>query len=502
MKRKVLIIVSLGLAGQMFAQAPQILGIEDYRRMALEHNIDLQIARESVNAAHQAKEAMFTQFLPNISANGLYTYNQKNISLLSEDGLLPVGTKMADGSFGFTADQVSNQWTMINGQPVPLDANGVPFDPSANPEKILWKNYALLPKESMEFDIHNVFVGGLNLTQPLYLGGKIRELYRISQYAEQMSQDMQDNKATEMLIQVDEAYWRVVSLENKVGLAKEYRNLVANLDTNITYMYEEGTATKADELKVRVKLNESDVALTKATNGLALSRMALNQLCGLPLNDSTQLADQDLTGQVVIPAIVPIDSAIENRPEIKMLTQADNIAKSNQRLMLSRFLPNIALSANYLISNPNVYNGFENEFAGAYSIGIAANIPITHFGDRFHTMNAAKIEKNITSLKLKDAREKIALQISQGEFNSNESLKKQLATEENLSSAEENLRTANEGFAEGMVTSSDLLGAQTAWLSARSEYIDATIEARLNSLYLQKALGTLKAPEITSSELK
>ena len=33
--------------------------------------------------------------------------------------------------------------------------------------------------------------------------------------------------------------------------------------------------------------------------------------------------------------------------------------------------------------------------------------------------------------------------------------------------------------------------AQTAWLSARSEYIDATIDVKLNNAYLKKSQGTL-----------
>lgn len=499
MKKTFLILITLMAVLRL--QAQTVLQLEDCRKMALSHNISLQIAQNGVDAAHQTRQATFTQFLPNLSANGAYTWNQKSISLLSEDAMLPVGSKMADGSFGFTPDQISNNWAVIGGQPIPLDANGQPFNPKLNPEKILWKNYALLPKESMEFDTKNIFIGGLTLTQPVYLGGKIRELYKMSKYGELIAEAMKDDKTSEILIDVDEAYWRVVSLENKVALAKEYRDLIAKMDSNVVIMIEEGTATKSDELKVRVKLNETEISLTKAQDGLTLSRMALNQLCGMPLGDSTKLADQDLTKNDENIDVIPVEKAIENRPEIQMLTQMDNIAKSNQNIMLSRFLPNIALTGNYLVSNPNVYDGYEKEFGGMYTVGVVANVPIFHFGDKIHTLNAAKIEKNITALKLEDAKEKIRLQISQSSFKINEAKKKQNSTQRNIEAAEENLRTANEGFEAGVITSTDLLAAQTAWLSAKSDCIDATIDVKLCNLYLQKALGTLKAPE-TSSNIK
>jgi len=216
----------------------------------------------------------------------------------------------------------------------------------------------------------------------------------------------------------------------------------------------------------------------------------------MPLDDKTKLADQELNDKNIIPEIIPLDKAIENRPEIKMLTQAENMARSNQRIMLSRFLPNLALTGTYLVSNPNMFNGYEKKFGGMFTAGVVLNVPICHFGDKFHTLKAAKIESEIAQLKLKDTKEKIELQISQSSFKINESIKKQISTERNIEAAEENMRTATEGFDAGIITSADLLSAQTAWLSAKSDNIDATIDVKLCNLYLQKALGTLYIPAL------
>jgi outer membrane protein TolC len=332
------------------------------------------------------------------------------------------------------------------------------------------------------------------------MGGKIIELYNIAKYGENLTQAQHENKVTELLLEVDEAYWRVVSLENKVKLAKDYRNLIAQVDSNVNVMIQEGVATKAESLKVKVKLNEADVTVTKAENGLNLSRMALNQLCGIPINDIYALADEDLTTETVT-QLIPIDQAINNRPEIKALTQVENIAKSNEKIMFSRFLPNIGLTGNYLFSNPNSFDGYKNEFGGMFTVGVVANVPLFHFGDRFHTLNAAKSQRKMTTLELEETKEKMELQIKQSVYKVAESLKKKTASQHNIEQSDENLRYANEGFKEGVITSTDLLGAQTAWLSAKSENIDACIDAKLCNLYLAKSLGTLKAPELTSQKI-
>ena len=489
MKKNVFVIMMLAATMQVYSQ--KVLQLEDCRQMALTHNKSIQMAQESVKAATELKKAAFTQFLPNFSANGAYTWNQKNLSLLSEDAYLPVYNMSSSGAINYQGSW-NNSFSSTG---VPLDASGNPFNPKTNPEKIQWKNYALLPKSALEYDINNVFAGSVGFTQPIFMGGKIKELYNIAKYGESLAEAKRESKITDLLLEVDEAYWRVVSLENKVKLAKEYRNLVAQVDSDVNVMIEEGVATKSEALKVKVKLNEADITVTKAEDGLNLSRMALNQLCGIALDDVYSLADQDLAQDNTTP-LIPIDQALSNRPEIKQLTQVENMAKANEKMMLSRFMPNIVLSGNYLVTNPNSYNGYKNEFGGMFSVGVVANIPLFHFGDRIHTLNAAKSQHRIATLELEETKEKMQLQIKQSSYKVAESLKKKVSTQHNIDQAEENLRYATEGFDAGVITSTDLLGAQTAWLSAKSEAIDANIDVKLCNLYLAKSLGTLNAPAL------
>ena len=94
-----------------------------------------------------------------------------------------------------------------------------------------------------------------------------------------------------------------------------------------------------------------------------------------------------------------------------------------------------------------------------------------------------------------DAREKIELQVNQSVYQVNEAGKRLIASSRNMENAEENLRRANLGFEEGVIPALNLMEAQTAWLSARSELIDAQIEVKLTKVYLDKALGRLSHPD-------
>lgn len=490
-------IIQLPLSyGQDSVSANQPLNLETCRQLALEANKNILISGEKIKEARELKRAALTQFLPNVSANGMYMKNSKNISLLSADAYLPIGTVMADGSFGFTMDQINNKVTMVDGQYALLDADGNLFNPKTEPDKIQWKQYAYLPKESMEFDMKNVYAGKIGFVQPVFMGGKIRELYRLARSTESLADIQYDSERQELIQEVDEAYWRVVSLESKFNLAEQYCELLNKLEHDVSAMLDEGVATKGDYLKVKVKLNEAEMTKTKAENGLSLSRMALFQLCGLDINGSYKIADNDpgeqmpMTDEIITDGTM--DEVLARRPEIQMLEEMNKMAGYSTNIAKSRFMPNIALEGGIMASNPNIFNGFSNKFSSMYNVGVVVSMPITHFGERIHTLNAAKSKQRQARYQLDEAKEKIELQVNQCTFRINEANKNLIKANSNIDNAEENLRFANDSFQEGMISPAELMEAQTAWLSAYSDKIDAGIDVKLCKLYLDKARGILK----------
>ena len=166
-----------------------------------------------------------------------------------------------------------------------------------------------------------------------------------------------------------------------------------------------------------------------------------------------------------------------------------------ERIALAEMLPNVALAANYFVTNPNVFNGFKNDFAGMFNVGVMVKVPLSGWWEGTYRRNSAKAETRIKTLEWQDAREKIELQVNQSVYKVNEAGKKLIASSRNMENAEENLRRANFGFEEGVIPALNLMEAQTAWVSARSSLIDAQIEVKLTEVYLSKALGKLSANE-------
>jgi len=72
-----------------------------------------------------------------------------------------------------------------------------------------------------------------------------------------------------------------------------------------------------------------------------------------------------------------------------------------------------------------------------------------------------------------------------------EANKRLVMAQNSIEKANENLRTANLGFSEGVIAPTVVMEAQTAWLQAQSQLIDAQIAVKLAHVELKKAVGEL-----------
>ncbi|WP_304314140.1 TolC family protein [Phocaeicola plebeius] len=487
MKRITSLLLLLGATLSSYAQ--QVLTLDSCRALALANNKELRISQEKVNAAHYEKKAAFTNFLPKIDLTGGYMRTQKEISLLSDE------QKQSISNIGTTAGaQLQEQIKQLAASDPVLGSLLQPLQGVIPGLTAGLNGVGQGLVDAFRTDTRNMTVGAATLTQPLFMGGKIIAYNKITKYAERLAESQHATGMQDLILQTDQVYWQIISLVNKKKLAENFLELVQKLDSDVDKMIKEGVATKADGLSVKVKVNEAEMMLTQVDNGLNLSKMLLCQLCGLPLETDFQLADESMK-DLPLPNTYTeanVSTALSNREELKSLELASEIYRQKVNVVRADFLPSVALTANYLVTNPSLVNGFENKFRGMWAAGVVVKIPVFHWGEGIYKVKAAKAEANIARYKLEDIKEKVELQVTQNSYKVNESTKKLALAEKNMEKAEENLRYANLGFKEGVIPTSNVLEAQTAWFSAQAGKIDAQIDVKMSELYLNKSMGILK----------
>lgn len=472
----------------MPADAQRLLSLDSCRALALRNNKQLSISRVKQEVAANVRKSARTKYLPHVSALGGYVYTSKEILLLNDDqkdALNGLGTNFATG----------------------LQTSLAPYTqilPAALQQKLgadLQQVAGALNQfgggitDAFRSDTRNMFLGSVMVTQPVFMGGAIVAMNKMAGIGEQLAANSAEAKRQATLYSIDQTYWQVVSLRHKQKLAKGYLDLVKKLDGDVQKMIREGVATRSEGLSVSVKVNEAEMTLMKVDDGLTLSKMLLCQLCGLPVDEQIMLADEEAadlstTGEAAVLSANP-EMATENRPELKMLQNVVDMSRQATNILKAGNLPQVLLTGGYMMSNPNLYNGFQKKFDGVWNVGVLVRVPIWNWGDVAYKVRAAKGATAIATLQKDEAREKIELQVNQSTFQVNEAVKKLEMAKASTERADENLRIANLGFTEGVISSTTVMEAQTAWLQAQSQKIDAEIDLKLSQVNLQKALGVL-----------
>ena len=481
-------------AAPLCAQVLPELTLDDCRHMAIQNSVSAQMSSEAHEAADLNRQAALASMFPKVSANAAYTWNSKNATLLPNRMDFDFGTATItnDGSshWDWSESTSFNQLTQQTTTTPAVYSELTSLQTDAG--QMMADAYQQL-YNALNLDMTHVVVGQVGITQPIYVGGRLIALYDVAKATEQLADLQGDNKRDDIIVSVDEAYWRVIAVDSKRTLATKYYDLLIKLEGDVTELVNEGLATQSDLLKVKSKRGEAEVKKMQADNGLVLSKMALCQLCGLPLDTDIHLDSTGLSDIILQDTLQQVEDLVNARKEVKMLTQAERIAKGNTRIMAAGLQPNIVASANYIYTNPNVDNGFSNDWKGKgfFSVGVAVNIPIAHADDILR-LKAAKHEANLVALKTEETKELLSLQITQANQKMLEANQKVTMSALALSNAQEVLKYATEAFDAGMATASDVMQAQTAWLSAACDLVDAQTNAKVCHTYLNRYTSTLQ----------
>ena len=468
------------------ALAQRVLTLDECRAMALENNKQMQVSRVKQSIAENQRKSARTKYLPRVSALGAYEYTSRGISLLNKEQ-----KALLNNLGGVFISAIENEVSKLPLDPAKLKELAEMAAPYVSATQGTIDHLGQSLSDALQSNHHNTFAGAITLTQPIYMGGAIKTLNRVADIKEELAANTLEARRQATLYDIDNVYWQVVSLRHKQDLAESYLNLVKKLDHDVEKMTEAGLTTRSDKLSVQVRVNEAEMALAKVMDGLSLTKMLLCQLCGLPIDEPIELADEK-ADEIAAPAAIPLTTNIDNRPELRLLQNAIDLTHQEVNLLKAENRPQVLFNGGYAVTNPNAFNGIQHRFGGFWHVGLQVRIPIWNWGDVKHKVQAAQEATTVANLELEDAREKIELQVSQNRFRVSEANKNLALAKSNIASAEENLRMAKRGFEEGVITPTTVMEAQSAWLMAQTQKIDAEIELQLSNTDLLKALGILK----------
>lgn len=443
MKRIILIILLVPCS--LFLKS-QSLTIDQVREAALENNHRVKDASLTTEIAEQAVRQYRANFFPDISLTGFGLYSNSKKTL---------------------AEYPLSQYS-----PVVSGILGTPMQ---------------LPDVKIDWEFGFVWHGGVQLKQPLYMGGKITAAHRIAKHSLNMARQNQRLTDTEVIEMADEAYVNVVRASELSVVAKKYNELLAELERNVQSAVDLGMKMPADLLRVQVKKNETELQMRRAENALRLAKMNINYVMGRSLDSAVDVSCDIDTGSSSATA-----TADGIRPEERIMQEKLAIARQQVRVARADAMPNVALMASYGYTNGLKLAGTRLFDGADFLGGVTLSVPIYHFGERSAKIRQAKLRAKQAENDLADLDGKLALARAKAQNEMDEATLELELNTRSLQQAETSMEMTRQQYDAGMTPLSELLDAQALWQQAHETLIESRCNMHTARTALQKAMGTLR----------
>lgn len=350
----------------------------------------------------------------------------------------------------------------------------------------------------MKLSMRGTYVAGINITQPIYVGGKISTGKRLAAIGERVAAEKRRLTRADVMVEADNAYYAYCAVCQKQRLMQALRTQMDTLYAQTHAAVDAGIATDNDLLRIEAKRGETIYQQQKVDNGAELCRLALCNAIGTDLDRI--IAVDDVGPDNNIDTDRP---DVAQRPELQLLSQ--QIAADRQQIRMARadMLPTVALTAsgmyygNLKLKGTADYGSgtpmtFSQEFRdGSAMLMLAVKIPIFHWGETAKKVRRARLVLRNSELQLQRTSRLLSIETEQARRNVADGRQMVASAEQAQRQAEENLRVMRNRYSAAMAPLTDMLDAQTLWQQARSNLIEAQAQLGVYRTEYLRATGQL-----------
>ena len=420
--KRTIIIISTACFLTISIHAQEIFSLENCKELALRNSTQSQNSQLSLELAEQSRKEAFTKYFPSVSATGMGFRTSDPMIEMN----LPIGAMLG------------------------------------NPD---------MPPVSLGM-LEKGMIGAVMATQLVYAGGQIitgNKLAKLGVEAAELQKTMADD---EILLTVEQYYWQIVALEEKIKTIAEAETLLNRIHTDVNNAFEAGLINKNDVLKVELKENELESGKLRLAHGLNLLKMVLAQFIGVSPNDFD--IDKSLVDNVNLTLSANNDhqSALYQRAEYQLLDKNIEANELQVKMETGKHLPNVAVGAgwNYVNFDKGSHNETDMNFGMVFA---TVSVPITDWWGGLKAVKKQKTQVKIAQNDKRNASELLLIQMQQLRNDVDEAIQQVQLADKAIVSALENVRLNSDYYEAGAGLLTDLLDAQTALQQARDQRTEA-----------------------------
>ncbi|HOX85374.1 MAG TPA: TolC family protein [bacterium] len=451
-----MVIVTLLMSTAVPAQQVRVLTLEETVALALQQNPEIRSAEQEVKKAQAAVWQAYSTILPQINGSAA----------------------------------VQHAWD--------IQTNTIPnfLKPMLGPLADLIPEISMMPDYvQLSFGLENTFQYGLNLTQPLFLGGAGVASIHMASAGREAAQQQYTAIKQNLIYRSSEAFYQVLLAEELVRVQeKALDQAQVNLDV-VSKKYDVGIASGFDKMRAEVEVANLKPRVITSRNNYQSALTQLRTLLALPKETPVQVNGRlDFTPDSLLNASLPElhEKALQHRPEYAALLQQKRISQGSIALARSNYMPKIVFVTDYsFLAMRNDFDLRQDDFSKGFTSAISLQMPLFSGFKNTKTYQTAKLNHQIMLNTEQQLRDGIHAQVEVAYNKLKETAQNYQSTSESVALAEEALRLANLMYEEGVSTQLDVLNANLALTQARLNHISSLFEYQMARYQLRKMIGDL-----------
>lgn len=422
---KIFQVALMSLAGLSAGSQTLQLTLEECRQRAIEQNITLRNAGESVNAAGEARKETFTNYFPTISASGM----------------------------AYDANKGLIEMEMEPGQTMGLLKDGV--------------------------------MGGVTLTQPIFAGGQIVNGNKLAKLGVEVSELKQQQTRKEVLLNVEKYYWQVVTLAEKRRTLTSINDMLSQICSDVETSVNAGLTTRNDLLQVQLRRNDVASAMINLDNNLSLCRMILAQYIGLNGTEIDVTTTESIDSIPAFPSELRVNhsEALLTTPEYQLLSRNVEAKRLERKMEVGKNLPTVGAGVGYMYDN---LTDKDHPFGIAF---VSVSVPISGWWGGSHAIKQKKTNEIIANNTLADNSDLLVINMQHLWNEVEDAYKQIRIAHSSIEQSTENLRLNRNYYSAGMSTMSDLLDAQSLYQQSRDKMVETYSQFQIKMLEYRQATG-------------
>lgn len=427
--KKIYILVAAALSfASPTAWAQKSYSLDECIAEAVKNNAKIRKADGEVGVAQMKRKEAFTNYFPQISAQGG--------AFVANDGLI---------RYDMT-DALSTAAQLLPAEKMAALAG---VDP----------NLDIVKKGVM---------ASVSAMQPIYMGGKVVNGNRLAKVGEEVSRSKRRLTEAEVRTEVESYFWQVVMLREKLQTLSVIEAQIDRLEADVDVAVKAGVRNRNDLLQVRLKQNDVRVARLQVEGALSVVRSMLAQSMGVESDsvDALYSVDYQMPADPQSLYVDP-DEALASTAEYELLSAQVEAANLQSKMTVGDNLPQVAVGGAYTYNN--VLDGSQSNVVGLVTV----RIPLSAWWGGSRSIKGKRLEAENANIDRADQSRLLKVRMAQAWTNVTTAYGKLSIAIESIEQSEENLRLSSDYYRAGTESMSDLLDAQTLYQQSRDSFAEA-----------------------------